>query len=63
MELKEVRHYIRVAPFALASVLSALDKDKEHARKICVSLEDDELLVSYSEAPRRKCGVVTSEDK
>lgn len=43
------RHYVRVSPFALASVISALSRDYDHARNITISLEDDDLLVAYDE--------------
>lgn len=47
------RHYFRIAPYALAKVLTALDQDKEHASKITIGLEDDDILVSFEE-PRKK---------
>ena len=55
------RHYVRVSPFALASVISALSKDYDHARNITVSLEDDDLLVAYDEPTTRERAPQTSE--
>ena len=42
------RYYFRVSPFALGKTLMALMDDKGHVREVCVSLEDDDLLVSFS---------------
>ena len=42
------RYYFRVSPFSLGKVLMALMDDTEHVREVCVSLEDDDLLVSFS---------------
>lgn len=47
-ELTEIRYYVRVSSFALAKVLISLRDDKEHVKDVCVSLEDDDLLVSFS---------------
>ena len=58
-----IRHYIRVAPYALAKVINALDNDKEHACNIVLGLEDDEILISF-ETPRRiKCDTETAQSK
>ncbi len=48
------RHYFRVAPYALVKILNALDNDKEHACNIMISLEDDEILVSYDEVTTQR---------
>ena len=47
-ELTEKRYYVRVSSFALGKVLISLRDDKEHVKDVCVSLEDDDLLVSFS---------------
>ena len=55
------RHYVRVSPFALASVISALSKDYDHARNITVSLEADDLPVAYDAPTTKECAPQTSE--
>lgn len=44
------RYYIRVTPFALATVIAALENDKD-VSEIKVSKEDNILMVSYDRCP------------
>ena len=53
------RFYVRVSSFSLGKVLMALSND-DNVTKVCVSLEDNDLLVSFSENPKR-CPTMTSE--
>lgn len=46
------RFYVRVSNFSLGRVLMALLNDN-NVEEVGVSLEDDELLVSFSENPNR----------
>ena len=55
------RYYFRVSPFALGKVIMALEDDKEHVTDVGVSLEDDDLLVSFSKRRLSKQKVETSE--
>ena len=43
------RFYVRVSKFSLGKVLMAL-LDDDYVSDVCVSLEDDDLLVSFSES-------------
>lgn len=45
------RFYVRVSPFSLGKVLMALLND-DNVSEVCVSLEDNDLLVSFSERPK-----------
>lgn len=52
------RHYVRVSPFALSTIIDALDNDRM-VSKVTVSMEDDDLLVAfdydkYKEEKKRK---------
>ena len=40
------RHYVRVSPFALSTIIDALDTDRM-VSNITVSMEDDDLLVAF----------------
>ena len=51
--MKGRRFYVRVSSFSLGKVLMAL-LDDDHVGEVCVSLEDDELLVSFSKKERIK---------
>ncbi len=54
------RFYFRTSPFALGKVLMAL-LDDDNVEQVCVSLEDNDLLVSFSNRKRKICSTVTSE--
>lgn len=58
--MKGRRFYVRVSSFSLGKVLMAL-LDDDHVEEVCVSLEDNELLVSFSKKERIKCPTLTSE--
>ena len=47
------RFYVRVSKFSLGKVLMAL-LDDDNVSEVCVSLEDNDLLVSFSERPKRQ---------
>ena len=56
------RFYFRVSPFALGNVLMALLDDND-VDKVCTSMEDGELLVSFSRnTPKDKCMELEDED-
>ena len=49
------RFYFRVSPFALGKVLMAL-LDDDNVDEVCVSLADNELLVSFERrVPKDRC--------
>ena len=54
------RFYVRVSSFSLGKVLMALLND-DNVEEVCVSLEDNELLVSFSENKKAKCLTMVSE--
>ena len=54
------RFYVRVSKFSLGKVLMALLND-DNVEEVCVSLEDNDLLVSFSENKRTRCPTMTSE--
>lgn len=52
------RHYVRVSPFALSTIIDALDNDRM-VSNVTVSMEDNDLLVAfdydkYKEEKKRK---------
>ena len=58
--MKGRRFYVRVSSFSLGKVLMAL-LDDDNVEEVCVSLEDNELLVSFSNRQRKICPTMTSE--
>lgn len=58
--MKGRRFYVRVSSFSLGKVLMALLND-DNVEQVCVSLEDNDLLVSFSNRERKICPTVTSE--
>lgn len=50
------RYYVRVSSFSLGKVLMALLNDS-NVEEVCVSLEDSELLVSFSETEKAICDI------
>lgn len=49
MQVKN-RFYVRVTPFALGTVLMALERDHEHVKDVTASMEDGDILVAFSDA-------------
>ena len=49
------RHYVRVSPFALSTIIDALDKDRM-VSNITISLEDNDLLVAFDFEKYREKG-------
>ena len=41
------RYYIRTAPYALAEAIAALDRN-ECVSEICISMEDNDLMITYT---------------
>ena len=56
------RHYVRVSPFALATIIDALDRDNT-VSQITISMEDGDLLVAfdYNKYPKANTLPQTSE--
>lgn len=57
--MKGRRFYVRVSSFSLGTVLMSL-LDDDHIEEVCVSLEDGELLVSFSKKINAVCSDIKS---
>ena len=57
--MKGRRFYVRVSSFSLGTVLMSL-LDDDHVEEVCVSLEDGELLVSFSKKINAVCSNIAS---